>query len=380
MIVDGYYYALENLDARQMAILDSDVQYISRQFDRATYERARAKSFESSEAAYYDWVHEGRRLGLEYAPGKNTYLKIILKAKDEPELIEAWIDHHARIVGDHNLVILDCGSKDEAYLSILEKYKSRILILSYRMYYDSIHAVAGNSSFFRAISRNCKYLTILDADEFLVYYKEGRFRNADLIEFLESSDVAAFAGTWIYNCESPAFEAGKVSFRDPVVMTVSKSKLVHGTHSGKSIIKSSSVSLARHIGHNMHVGEVRRLLRDDSFGKFYIFHLAALRPDIVCWRIARHLFAKGEVPAGTSSLEAIFELLKLKKDSGEEFSRSVVGYAEKFMSVYSGGSAVTKGEIFEVDMSSLWDCAAPPNFQVEAENFDFVAFSASYSS
>lgn len=379
MIVDAYYYALENIDSRQIAILDSDVRYISRQFDKATYERSRGKTFESNEAAYGDWVDEGRRLGLEYAPGKNTYLKIVLKAKDEPELIEAWIDHHARIVGDHNLVILDCGSRDEAYLSILDKYKSRIMILSYRMYYDSVHTVAGNAALFSALSRNCKYLTILDADEFLVYYEDGRFRNAGLIDFLASSDVSAFAGTWIYNCESPVFDAGKVSFSDPVLMTISESKLAHGTHSGKAIIKSSSVFSARHMGHNMHVRDVRRLLGGESFGRFYVFHLATLQRDVVCWRIARHLFAKGEVAVSVTSLEGIFEFLKAKKDSGEEFSRGVVGYAEKFMSVYAGGSAVTKAELFEVDMGNLWDCAAPLAFRAGTDHFDYVAFSESYS-
>ena len=57
--------------------------------------------------------------------GKDTLLKIILKAKDETYLIDTWIAHHATLVGYENLIIMDCGSQDPTYLEKLKFYASR---------------------------------------------------------------------------------------------------------------------------------------------------------------------------------------------------------------------------------------------------------------
>lgn len=80
-------------------------------------------AFASADDAYRDWMAHGRSAGLAYAPGKNTYLKIMLKVKDEPELIVKWIEHHGAIVGYHNLVIMNCGSVNAHFLEILHGYR-----------------------------------------------------------------------------------------------------------------------------------------------------------------------------------------------------------------------------------------------------------------
>ena len=99
---DAFWFLLDHPDQRDLTKLDGNIQYVSPHFDRDVYEAARGVSFMNFEDAYDNWRLYGRRQGLEFAPSKNTILKIILKVKDEVDLIDKWIDHHAKIVGLHN--------------------------------------------------------------------------------------------------------------------------------------------------------------------------------------------------------------------------------------------------------------------------------------
>ncbi len=164
---DAFWFLLDHPDQRDLTKLDGNIQYVSPHFDRDVYEDARGVSFMNFEDAYDNWRLYGRRQGLEFAPSKNTILKIILKVKDEVDLIDKWIDHHAKIVGLHNIIIMDCGSTDRRFLDKLDAIRNEAVIFQYDKYYDSLHSYDSNKQFFELLKREARYICILDADEFL---------------------------------------------------------------------------------------------------------------------------------------------------------------------------------------------------------------------
>lgn len=305
---DTYFYLLENPNCRELGLTGFDIRYVTSAFDQAVYERATGKRFVCRADAYQDWVSRGRSEGYEWAKGKDTLLKIILKAKDEPELIDAWITHHARIVGLENLVILDCGSEDPSYLEKLSWYSRHILTFTYKKYYNDIHATKSNSSFFKFIARNTKYVAILDADEFLVG-RYGDYLSPKRVKgILREEEQELFCCTWL-NC----------TFRDSVIegklpsgllVDTSSDMIRSGTVAGKSIARSNVLFDIGHLGHNLHVSDVMKRITSSSFGKLFVLHLKGLGEEVTRRRVIMHLIGKGAIqPGGEQNLDHLERLL-----------------------------------------------------------------------
>ena len=85
-VVDTYYHMLENPRPRSLSACSEKHEHVSTSFQQDIYEASRQIKFPSLAEAYDDWVMRGRKLGLAFAEGKNTLLKVILKVKDEPFL------------------------------------------------------------------------------------------------------------------------------------------------------------------------------------------------------------------------------------------------------------------------------------------------------
>ncbi len=282
---DSYFFLLEQPRQRQFGLCGERLLHRTPSFDPVYYAAANGLTFDHDEEAYRDWRDRGRRAGLAYAEGRDTVLKIILKAKDEPELLPVWIRHHAAIVGMENLVILDCGSTDPAYRALLDTYADRLLILRYPLYYDYIHAPQSNRGFFDLLARNCRYLTILDADEFLVGRKGDDFSAEAVKPLLVDADEPVFAGTWV---AAVASDAGR-----PAVLDIAAPSLAAGTMAGKSIVRSEIIGALGHLGHNMHDASVLGRLTPGSFGKLQILHLTLRDPAVARRRALAHLRSQG---------------------------------------------------------------------------------------
>lgn len=328
--VDTFYFLAETPDQRDLGLLDTKITYKSKHFNPLIYSSERNKSFASLEEAYRDWIELGRRQGIQYGRGRDTTLKIILKTKDEPELLEKWITHHATIVGFDNIIIMDCGSSNPIHLEILERYKTEILIFDYRKYYDHLHTTWSNKSLFKCLSLNCKYVTILDTDEFLFTKDGDEFTTSSIGEKLRQSEVGIFAATWIENTVYVGNEEGTVDWSRAIEVACSKEAIDAGTVAGKSIVRSDLTFDIKHVGHNLHVKEVARMISHKSFDEFYILHLETLHPKISRPRILKHLVAKGVISTNFSDNGKSSELLKELLASAD-ISSAVRGYINKYL-------------------------------------------------
>ena len=154
---------------------------------------------------------------------------------------------HCRV---DNLIILDCGSQDPAYLKKLSAYTSRILILDYRRYYDHIHSTSSNKDFFSLLGANCRYLTILDADEFLVARMGELFSGQFVKQVLRARNLPMFCGVWITAAASTCGPATACH------LDVSPAMLSAGAVAGKAVARHDVVFAIGHLGHNLHVADV----------------------------------------------------------------------------------------------------------------------------
>ncbi|MGN7161574.1 glycosyltransferase family 2 protein [Sphingomonas sp. SAFR-052] len=293
---DTYFYLLDRPEQRQFGLLGYDIRHVTERFDAGIYARARGLSFGSADEAYADWVAAGRRLGLAYNATGNTTLKIILKVKDEPELIDKWVNHHAAIVGYENIVILDCGSQDPEYLAKIARHARKMIVLSYPNHYNTIHNPHANIDLYNLICANARYVTILDADEFLFAADDGVLSADAVVPLLQCSDEAVFAGTWL-NAQTVIPEVdGALDWSVETELAIGPRDLAQGTVAGKAVIATSVVQRLSHLGHNLHVPEVAGQMGQESFGKIFIIHARNLDPRIVEKRAIKHLRTKGVLP------------------------------------------------------------------------------------
>lgn len=339
---DTYFYLLEQPAQREYELVGSPICYQSKRFDRSVYEQARGRNFESLDSSYLDWLSHGRRLGLQYNRSSNTVLKIILKAKDELELIDKWYQHHAAIVGPENIIILDCGSTDNEYISRLDEYSKYSIVLKYPKHYNDIHHPPSNKSLFELICSNCRYISVLDADEFLFAMRDGALSSFNVIPALESATESGYTGTWL-NTQTPIMcRNGKLDWNSNVEITLDREQIIQGTIAGKSILSSSVAMRVEHLGHNMHTQDVVSLFTKSSFGVFFIIHARTLDPAIVEKRTIKHLRTKGVLPPEVSTAESIVQFLTQLKLAGTEIRPDAAKYVEHYLNRF----AVKNSEIY----------------------------------
>lgn len=132
---------------------------------------------------------------------KRAKLKIILKTKDEAGLLQDWINHHAKIVGLENLIILDNLSSDRDVLNLYHRYASAILIGAFDGFLNNPHSLYMFSDFYSWLDENAEYYIILDTDERLVWLEGDKyFSDSRIVEKLAQKKTASgLPGTWLYN-------------------------------------------------------------------------------------------------------------------------------------------------------------------------------------
>jgi hypothetical protein len=313
---DTYFFLLENPEHRSFEACWQLFDYRTRSFARAVYEDARRFRFATEAHAYKDWLTHGRALGLRFAPGKDTLLKIILKVKDEPVLLPRWIAYHADIVGHHNLIIMDCGSTDPEHLRVLEAYRRRVLIVGYERYYDTIHDTVGNAAFYHLIEKNCRYVAVLDADEFLFGRRAGTIGPDNVLPVLREGNEGVHAGTWFPNVAPPEEGADGPDWSRPIRFDMSADSIGHGTFAGKAVVRSDLCRAVRHVGHNLHEPQVAARLGPGSFGRLGILHVSRLGRAATRTRILKHLHARAIVPPTIRGLAEVERHLRQRVREG----------------------------------------------------------------
>ncbi|AWN37844.1 glycosyltransferase family 2 protein [Methylobacterium radiodurans] len=368
---DTYFYLLENPGQRTFEACWQLFDHRTPTFVRPVYEAARRFRFATEAHAYKDWLSHGRALGLPYAPGRDTLLKIILKVKDEPELLARWIAYHAGIVGHHNLIIMDCGSTDPEHLHVLEAYRDRILIVGYERYYDTLHDTVENAAFYHLIEKNCRYVAVLDADEFLFARRAGTIGPDNVLPLLREGDEGVHAGTWFPNVAAPEEGQDGPDWTRPIRFEMSAESIHHGTVAGKAIVRSDLARAVGHVGHNLHVPEVAAQMRPGSFGRLGVLHVSRLGRRATRARVLKHLHARGLVSRTITEEDAVAHHLAQRLAEGG-YDAGARHYAELYLG--AGSPAAEPEEAFGTALIGGARSEPNPDLDRAIARFDFTPF------
>jgi len=130
-------------------------------------------------------------------------LKIVLKTKDEDNLIEPWLLYHSKIVGWDNLIVFDNNSTSKLVKSVYEKYKYKGFELKYiKDDVNILHNITYYSNFYSYLRSVSNFFIIMDTDEFLTYYNsnENKFDNTKINEkLINISNQESIISMWIHN-------------------------------------------------------------------------------------------------------------------------------------------------------------------------------------
>jgi hypothetical protein len=129
-------------------------------------------------------------------------LKLCVKVRDEPLLIESWIRHHGNIVGFENLVVADNGSTDAETLSVYDRYGEAVTIFQFDGPHNDIHWHPRFLEFFEIIKRTCTYFSFIDVDERLVWIDHNSWvADGSIVEKIAacSDRTSIIPTTWLIN-------------------------------------------------------------------------------------------------------------------------------------------------------------------------------------
>jgi hypothetical protein len=87
---------------------------------------AYSPKYDTQESIYTDLFKELTEAVAQIKENEST-LKIVLKTKNETEILDRWLEHHLKIAGDLNVIVFDNGSTNPKTFDIYKKYLYRIL-------------------------------------------------------------------------------------------------------------------------------------------------------------------------------------------------------------------------------------------------------------
>ena len=240
--------------------------------------------------------HDNRDAICNTIAQRHAQLKIVLKTKDEDELIEPWIAWHAKICGIENIIIFDNGSTSDKVLDTYARHGGALTVYSYHGFVDAIHNLDAFASLYGALDASCSHFVFLDTDEFLTLIVDGRHcEDAQILAFLRAyPEVAVFPGTWLHNC------AG--SWRRFVVGE-DGGHLVGGMRWGKPV-RRANVRLFDRVA--LHNDGIRRLGGPACVkNNFFVLHMTNLEPQRRIRANLNKLVAHGALAPGATVAEAL---------------------------------------------------------------------------
>ena len=187
--------------------------------------------------------------------------KIILKTKNEDDLIDVWIRYYSKMVGKENIVIFDNNSTSQ---KVLDSYKEHGIETIQIKSPNSIHSYHNNKDFYEDLFTNYDWFSILDTDEFLCVYIDGTFSAEGVTELLSSSNKQVLGSIWLNHMH---VGDSKEYFK------INQSQ--HNKNYGKAIYKTSYSKIKQtHYGHN--------ILCEDAFleSGLFLLHLNRTNPEI----------------------------------------------------------------------------------------------------
>jgi hypothetical protein len=214
-----------------------------------------------------DW-NADRQACLRAITARQACLKIVLRTKDDPWLLDDFIQHHIGIVGPKNIIIFDNLSTDPKVADIYDKQADNIVLISYR---HNIHSMVSNQNepeLYRALSASSEFFILLDTDEFLVWLTGDMCINDStvLTRCAAACNRDFLAGIWLRNV--PGISHKYFIGQD-------HSRVFEGLKWGKPLIAAAS-SFSGVILHNCQAAQ-RGLHWSDS-NSLYVLHCNQLYP------------------------------------------------------------------------------------------------------
>jgi Glycosyl transferase family 2 len=175
---------------------------------------------------------------------RSTYgnIKIVLKTKNEEHFLSRWIEHHLRIVGPGNIIIMDNGSDSEEVISLYHKFGDKIHVYRYFGIHNYLHVVDQFPALYRALRDSCRHYIFLDTDEFLYFRLGDRLlSNESICSHITMKADYLFPGMWLPNYQG----CDDIFFIDDYT-----GRLVEGLTWGKPLIPAS-LRIEGYVNHNV---------------------------------------------------------------------------------------------------------------------------------
>lgn len=150
-----------------------------------------------SKAHMYSWDTEAGQACAVIAAGREP-LRLILKTKDEEELLERWLRHHLGILPAHaKIIILDNMSVSEKVLGLYEEYAERLVVIRFSGNQDRVHIMDRFELLYKAIWRSSTYYAFIDTDEFLYMHTGNKLISDErIIQYIYNNQDIIFFPTW----------------------------------------------------------------------------------------------------------------------------------------------------------------------------------------
>lgn len=191
----------------------------------------------------------------------NAVLKIVVKTRDEVELTNDWIEHHAGIVGLENILIADNQSSMPEVFDIYSAYGPGLNWFSFTGHQDRIHSAAAFPEIYAALSASCRYAAFVDMDERLIGFTESSWHaDESLCARLGGCKAPLVSAPWLQNTPS----------RDDQ-FDLYKEQLEWGILFGKPLISTTNPSLGNGLIHT-----VQYPAKEAAFLGLGVLHLSNL--------------------------------------------------------------------------------------------------------
>lgn len=224
------------------------VACIDPSFDATHYASINNLTFTTFEEAYTHWLTVGKQQGLEYAPGKNTTLTVVLKTYNESFFLDEWLDYYEATIGLENVIILDHTSTDERVLRTYRKREKELLIIRVPRHieHDTLHNTRHFRILFDLIKAHCLFFTLLDTDEFLCRWNGTQLTSEGITERLQTLKHEQALGTvWLTNY----FDGTEADTPSGITtFNLQDQPLRHNVKTSKNIFRYDNVQEV--IGHN----------------------------------------------------------------------------------------------------------------------------------
>lgn len=144
----------------------------------------------------YIWANDKINIYNAIVSCKSIF-KFVLKTKNEPELIELWINHHLSIKNCRQVIVFDNESTMPEVFEIYRKFSldNRVVIVSFDGHHNLMHYPYFKHNLYYALINSAEYYMFLDTDE---YVYQVDFNNGHLAKEIKlNPDFTWAPGVWI---------------------------------------------------------------------------------------------------------------------------------------------------------------------------------------